>query len=67
MTPHELVTHTKRKRHDKHGFFTVYDIDTEKSTWFGDAVNTLGAYGRERFENWVVLTRPKERIKIIYH
>ena len=46
--------------------YTVFEIDTLRSTWFGDPIATLGSYGRRRFENWVILERPKERLKILY-
>lgn len=44
----------------------MYEVDTVKSTWFGIPVSTLGAHGRKKFENWVVLERPKERLKVLY-
>lgn len=61
MRPHELV-YTKYLREG----ISVYEVDTKQSRWFGTFVKDLGAFGRRRFENWVVLERPKERIKVLY-
>lgn len=62
MSPHKLVLH----RIYWHEDCPAWEVDIEKSTWFGDPIKDLGAFGRRRFENWVILERPKERIKVIY-
>lgn len=61
MRPHNLV-YSKYARQG----VAVYEVDTAKSTWFGVKVSELGAHGRRKFENWVVLERPKERLKVLY-
>lgn len=61
MRPHSLSA----TKHARQGV-AVYEVDIQESTWFGKSVSLLGAHGRRKFENWVVLERPKERIKIIY-
>lgn len=48
------------------GEFDVYEVDTEKATYKGFRFKDLGAYGRRKFENALVLTRPTTRIKILY-
>jgi len=62
MRPHELVIHSKYAHDD----VTVWEVDVKKSVWFGEPIQTLGAYGRRKFENWIILEHPKERIKVIY-
>lgn len=62
MSPHELVL--KAKHYNKHGI--TWEIDTRKSTWFGDPIYTLGSFGRRKFENWVILENATERFNILY-
>lgn len=71
---HELVLHGKTKhgegyckQHADENPFTVYDVDIHKSHWFGNPVANLSNFYRRRFENWIILERPQERIKVIYH
>lgn len=61
MRPHELV-YTKHARQG----VSVYEVDAERSSWFGVPLTQLGAFGRRRFDNWVFLENSKERIKIVY-
>ena len=46
--------------------FIVVSIDTSKVTYQGRPWRTLGDWGKRKWENLLVLSRPKERIKIIY-
>lgn len=62
MSPHTLVLKRKHWQNER----DVFVVDIEKSTWFGQPVKDLGAYGRRRFENWIILERPKERITVTY-
>lgn len=62
MKHHELILEAQYWHHG----YTAFEVDIEKSRWFGTPVKDLGAYGRRRFENWIILERPKERIKVIY-
>lgn len=60
---HELILHTKTYHRDG---YVGYVVDTAKSHWWGTPVKELGAFGRRKFENWIILMRPKERIKVVY-
>ena len=46
--------------------FRVVEVDTKKATYQGKAYNTLGDFGKRKFENLLVLGRPHERLKILY-
>lgn len=46
--------------------FTVITIDTSKATFQGMEWQTLGDFGKRKFENLLVLKNPTERVKIIY-
>ena len=46
--------------------FTLLLIDTKKATLQGVKLQTLGDRGRRKFENLLIITRPKERLKITY-
>ena len=46
--------------------FIVVAIDTNKATYQGRPWRTLGDFGKRKFENLLVLSRPKERLKIQY-
>lgn len=46
--------------------FKVVEVDTGKATFQGRPWVSLGDFGKRKFENMLVLTRPKERIKVIY-
>lgn len=50
----------KKKEH------TVIEIDTSKAKYFGMPWKTLGAFGKRKLENFIMLNRPKERLKFIY-
>ena len=61
MQPHNFV-YSKRQ----HEEYTVYDIDTDKSTFYGQPWQDLGDYGRRKFENLLVINNSKEKIKFNY-
>ena len=46
--------------------FIVVAIDTAKATYQGRPWKTLGDWGKRKWENLLVLSRPKKRIKINY-
>lgn len=46
--------------------FTVVEVDTKEATYQGVAWQTMGDYGKRKWENMLVLSRPQERLKIIY-
>lgn len=58
---HEL--HLDAKHY--HGDFVAYVVNVRKSKWWGQPIYQLGAYGRRKFENWVVLQTP-DYVKVIY-
>ena len=61
MKPHFAIIDEKVKD----GFTTVV-IDTSKATYQGMKWKTLGDFGKRKFQNLLIITRPKERLKIIY-
>jgi hypothetical protein len=46
--------------------FTVVTIDSKNATYMGQNWHTLGDFGKRKLENLLVLSRAKERIKVIY-
>lgn len=46
--------------------FKILVIDTSKVKHRGIAWRTLGDWGKRKYENTIVLRRPKERLKFIY-
>ena len=46
--------------------YTVIDIDTKKATYQGRKWLDMGPFYRRKFENFIVLTRPRERLKFQY-
>ena len=50
----------------KHGDFTVLFIDTKKATYQGHRWRDMGGFGKRKFENWIVMTRAKDRLKFVY-
>mgnify|MGYP001578783321 FL=1 len=46
--------------------YTVLTIDTKKAKWQGIAWRTLGDFGKRKFENFLILTRAKEKLKLVY-
>ncbi len=46
--------------------FRHVEVNTSKATFQGRPWKTLGDFGKKKFENMLVLTRPKERIKVAY-
>jgi hypothetical protein len=46
--------------------FTVLTIDTAKATYQGHPWRSMGDWGKRKLENFLVLSRPKERLKLIY-
>lgn len=50
----------------KRNGFTVLTIDTSTANYQGIAWRTMGDFGKRKYENKIVLQRPKERLKFIY-
>ena len=48
------------------GGFTTLFIDVNKATIRGSKLSTTGMIGRRKFENLLIITRPKERLKVRY-
>ena len=46
--------------------YTFLSINTAKAKWQGIAWRTLGDFGKRKFENFLILTRAKEKLKLIY-
>ena len=46
--------------------YTVLTIDTKKAKCKGIVWRTLGDFGKRKFENFLILTRAKEKLKLIY-
>ena len=46
--------------------FTYLLIDQKKATLKGFKLQVTGNTGRRKFENLLIITRPKERLKMIY-
>ena len=45
---------------------SVVMIDTKIASYQGFSWKSLGDFGKRKFENILVLSRPKERMKITY-
>ena len=60
--PPEFAIISENKNND----LIIISIDTKKATYQGISWRTMGDFGKRKFENFLVLSRPKERIKIIY-
>ena len=50
----------------KEGGFTKLLIDANKATVRGWKLLETGKRGKRKFENLLIITRPKERLKIYY-
>ena len=48
------------------GCFTTLFIDESKATIRGSKLLTTGSIGRRKFENLLIITRSKERLKFRY-
>ena len=46
--------------------FTCVEIDTKRATVRGKSWKSLSEYGKRKFENLLVLSRPDDRVKIVY-
>ena len=46
--------------------FTTLIIDANKATIRGRKLLTTGNAGKRKFENLLIITRPKERLKVVY-
>jgi hypothetical protein len=60
--PPEFAIKMERIKGDQ----TVIEVDTKKATYQGLAWQTLGDFGKRKWENLLVLSRPTERVKVIY-
>lgn len=49
-----------------HDGVTTLVIDTTKATYQGMPWLAMGDFGRRKFENWLMLSRPKERLRYKY-
>ena len=50
----------------KEGGFTLLLIDPHKATILGRKLLETGMRGKRKFENLLIMLKPKERLKIIY-
>ena len=62
MPPEFGIVH-ERKTDDG---FTVLSIDTQKAKYHGMAWQSMGDFGKRKFENLLVISRPRERLKLVY-
>lgn len=46
--------------------FTILTIDTKQAAYQNNRWFNMGDFGKRKFENWLVMMRPKERLKFIY-
>lgn len=46
--------------------FTVVEVDTGKASYQGIPWIKLGDFGKRKLENLLVLSRPKDRIRVTY-
>lgn len=53
-------------RHDKQDDCTLLHIDIDQAKYFGVPLRQLGAYGRRKFENVLVIKFDRERLRLIY-
>jgi hypothetical protein len=63
--PHDFV-YRKRGWIEDDGEYVIYEVDREKSTYFGTPWNDLGAYGKRKFENLLIIQNPRDRIIFRY-
>ena len=61
MKPNFAIIHEKIR-----GGFTWVLIDQKKATLKGFKLKETGNTGRRKFENLLIITRPRERLKIFY-
>lgn len=61
MNPNFAIIRERKKDE-----FTVVEVDTKKATYQGKKWQSLGDFGKRKFENLLVLGRAGERLKIIY-
>lgn len=59
---HSLYVHNAAFRDGRH----VIEVNVDKSKWWDTPIRNLGTYGRTKWENWVVLEHPTERLKFLY-
>lgn len=59
---------TKRHITNKHfpEGLTVFEVNSRKCTYRGHTLESLGNYGKRKFENHLILSNPRERIKVIF-
>ena len=50
----------------KVGGHTILFIDPQKAKYQNSPVRGMGNYGKRKLENWLVMTRPRERLKFVY-
>ncbi len=50
----------------KYDEYTVLDIEREKASWHGYKLAEHGGFIKRKFENHLIISRPKERLKIQY-
>lgn len=50
----------------KNGEYTSITINTKKATYQGLQWQTLGDFGKRKFQNLLIMTRAKEKLKIRY-
>lgn len=62
MKPDLAITREK-KRDDG---FTHVEIDTKKATYQGHRWKDMDSFGRRKFENYLILSRSHERLRIHY-
>lgn len=60
--PPEFAIVSESKNND----LIIISVDTKKATYQGVSWRTMGDFGKRKFENLLVLSRQKERTKIIY-
>lgn len=46
--------------------FKCLTVNTNKAHYKGHSWKSLGSFGRRKFENLIILSNPRERIKINY-
>lgn len=62
MKPDFAITNIRRV-----GETVVAEIDTTQAQYQGRNWRSLSGYQRRKFETLVILTRPTDRVHIIYH
>lgn len=45
----------------------IVEVNTRKAEYQGIPWQSLGEYGKRKFENLLVLSEPKSRIKVVYN